>query len=264
MSQGSSHTEPIRSSIVLDGVQVAPLTEAGTVEHVMDELAAGRGGLLLTANVDIMFRLQQPANADLKERAALVVADGMPLVWASRIIGTPLPERVTGADLVWSLSAAAAATGSRVFLLGAAPGVADRAAEALVAANPGLQVVGTDSPPMGFEKDQAYLDALAHRLGELQVDLVFVALGFPKQERVSLELAASLPSTWFMGCGGALDMAAGHVARAHPVVQAAGAEWVHRLAQEPRRLARRYLVDDLPYAVGLVLRAGLARARRAR
>lgn len=249
------------ASITLDGVDIEPLSEQETVSRVMEQLDRGVGGLLLTANVDIMFKLQKPENADISSRSALVVADGMPLVWASRRIGSPLPARVTGADLVWSLSAEAARQGRRVFLLGAGPGVAERAAESFIAQNPGLQIVGTDSPPVGFERDEQYMTQLAHRLGELQVDIVFVALGFPKQERVALQLLEDLPSIWFMGCGAALDMAAGHVVRAHPVVQAVGGEWVHRLLQEPRRLARRYLIDDLPYAVGLVGRSAVQRLR---
>lgn len=249
------------SSIVLDDVTIEPLTEAQTVAHVMRELDEGRGGLLLTANVDIMYRLRKAGNADIARRSALVVADGMPLVWASKLVGTPLPERVTGADLVWSLGAEAARRGRKVFLLGAAPGVADRAAESFIDANPGLCVVGTDSPPFGFENDEAYMSSLVERLRESGADIVFVALGFPKQERVALRLLEDLPGVWFMGCGAALDMAAGRVQRAHPAVQALGAEWVHRLAQEPRRLARRYLVDDLPYAVGLVGRSAVRRVR---
>lgn len=244
---------------VVDGVELAALTESETVDLVMDELDAGRGGLLLTANVDIMYRLSQQADRDLREKASLVVADGMPVVWASRMLGTPLPERVTGADLVWALSEAAAAKGRRVFLLGAGPGVAEKAGGAFVQAFPGLQVVGHESPPMGFDKDEQYMAGLVERMQQAQPDLVFVALGFPKQERVSLRLLEDLPQTWFMGCGGALDMAAGEVARAHPALQRGGVEWLHRLVLEPRRLARRYLVDDAPYAVHML--AGSARTR---
>ncbi|MGO4956311.1 WecB/TagA/CpsF family glycosyltransferase [Luteococcus sp. Sow4_B9] len=248
-------------TVVLDGVPIHALSEAGTVDHVMAELDAGRGGLLLTANVDIMFRLRAPEHADLVSEATTVVADGMPLVWASRLLGTPLPERVTGADLVWKLSEAAAREGRKVFLLGAGPGVAERAGATFVKAYPGLQVVGHESPPKGFDKDPEYMAELARRMVEAQPDLVFVALGFPKQDRVALALREHLPATWFMGCGGALDMAAGEVPRAHPLLQEVGAEWLHRLVQEPRRLARRYLVDDLPYAVGLVGQAALTRVR---
>lgn len=248
--------------VVLDGVRISPITWRQTVQHVMSELDAGRGGLLLTANVDIMYQLSRPETADLAEKATLVVADGMPLVWASRLQGTPLPERVTGADLVWHLSEEAAVRGRRVFLLGAGPGVAERAGQEFVRQNPGLQVVGTDCPPKGFEADDKYMSGLVQRMQQAEPDIVFVALGFPKQERVALQLLEDLPRTWFMGCGGALDMAAGEVPRAHPLLQDVGAEWAHRLSQEPRRLARRYLVDDVPYALRLVWGSALDRIRR--
>lgn len=251
-------------TVVLDGVRISPITWRQTVAHVMEELDAGRGGLLLTANVDIMYQLSRPESADLAEKATLVVADGMPLVWASHLQGTPLPERVTGADLVWHLSEEAAIRGRRVFLLGAGPGVAERAGAEFVRQNPGLRIVGTDCPPKGFESDADYMAGLVERMQQAAPDLVFVALGFPKQERVALQLLEHLPSTWFMGCGGALDMAAGRVPRAHPVLQDLGVEWIHRLSQEPRRLARRYLVDDVPYALRLVWGSAVGRIRGSR
>lgn len=251
-------------TVVLDGVRISPISWRQTVDHVMTELDAGRGGLLLTANVDIMYQLSQPESGDLADKATVVVADRMPLVWASHLQGTPLPERVTGADLVWHLSEEAAVQGRRVFLLGAGPGVAERAGAEFVRQNPGLQIVGTDCPPNGFESDEQYMTGLLDRLQAAAPDLVFVALGFPKQERVALQLLEHLPKTWFMGCGGALDMAAGEVPRAHPVLQDIGAEWLHRLFQEPRRLARRYLVDDVPYVLRLVSSAAIGRLKRSR
>lgn len=206
----------------VDGIDLHALTQDQTVEHVMTELDQGRGGLVLTANVDIMFRLRQPANADVLAGATLIVPDGMPVVWASWLQGTPLPERVTGADLVWDLSRAAAGHGRTVFLLGAGPGVAERAGAEFERQYPGLRVVGHECPPIGFDKDPAYMADLVSRMQQLAPDLCYVALGFPKQERVALTLLQSLPRTWFMGCGGALDMAAGEVRRAHPPPAASG------------------------------------------
>ncbi|MEL4358205.1 MULTISPECIES: WecB/TagA/CpsF family glycosyltransferase [unclassified Luteococcus] len=245
-------------------MRIHALTWRETVDVVMTELDRGRGGLLLTANVDIMYRMSRPDASDLRTRATMIVPDGMPLVWASRLQGTPLPERVTGADLVWHLSEAASRRGRTVFLLGAGPGIAERAGQEFVRQYPGLELVGTECPPFGFEKDEAYLARLKARLLELQPDLVFVALGFPKQERVALELMPTLPGAWFMGCGGALDMAAGQTPRAHPTLQKLGAEWLHRLGLEPRRMAKRYLVDDVPYAARMVAASAVKGLRRKR
>ena len=248
-----------RKVVEIDGVNFDRMTEPEVVNLIFDELAQGRGGLALTPNVDILRQLRKPAAAELAPRAAVVVADGMPIVWASQLLGTPLPERVTGSSLVWSLCDALAERGGSTFLLGAAPGVAERAAAALTAAYPSLEIRGCLSPPHGFDKDPTQLAAVVDEVETAQPDIVLVALGFPKQEWVALALFERLPATWFLGCGGSLDMAAGDVRRAPGLAQAMGVEWIIRLAQEPRRLARRYLIDDVPYAVGLLCRAAVRR-----
>lgn len=248
--------------VVIDGVAFDAATEQEVVDRVFRDLRHGAGGLILTVNTDILRQL--PAQGGLERQARLVVADGMPLVWASRILGDPLPARVTGASLVPVLSARAATEKRSVFLFGAAPGVAERAAENLRRDAPGLEVVGAYSPPLGFDKDEATLQEAIHTVATARPDIVFVALGFPRQEQVALRMQNELPGTWFVGCGGALDMAAGDVPRAHGLVQRLGAEWLHRLSQEPMRLGRRYLVDGVPFTLGMLGRSGLQRATRAR
>lgn len=254
----SSRVSSMPPPSIIDGVAFDSLTHDEVVDRVMSDLARGEGGLILTPNVDILRQLRQ--RPELAKEARLVVADGMPIVWAGRLQGTPLPERVTGADLVWSLSAAASRRGRRIFLFGAAPGVADRAAAALSARHPDLEVAGVVSPRLGFDSDPTELARLVHVVRSARPDIVFVALGFPKQEHVALAMQAAMPEVYFLGCGGALDMAAGDVNRAHGLLQRVGAEWLARLAQEPRRLARRYLVDGVPYAGGMLARAALRRA----
>lgn len=249
-----------RAPVVIDGVPIDAFTEAEAVEHVVEEIDQGRGGLIVTPNIDILRQLRRGHRA-LLESASLMVADGMPIIWASRLQGEALPERVTGADLVWSLSRAASRRGQSIFLLGAAPGVAARAGAALAEANPGLRIAGTYSPDLGFDQDSASMDRVADVVAITEPDLVFVALGFPRQEQIALCLRERLPHAWFLGCGGALDMAAGDTVRADPRLQQYGGEWLHRLRLQPRRLARRYLVDDLPYALGLLGRSSLHRLR---
>jgi N-acetylglucosaminyldiphosphoundecaprenol N-acetyl-beta-D-mannosaminyltransferase len=255
-------SQPVRERITVDGIDFDALREHEVVAHVVEALSAGRGGVVVTPNVDILRQLRTPAVGALARDADLVVPDGMPIVWASRILGTELPERVTGSSLVWSLSRAAAADGRSVFLLGGAPGVAERAGQHLVADIPGLRVAGHACPPLGFEKSEVELERLRAQVRAAAPDLVFVALGFPKQERLSYLLRQDLPGAWFVGCGGTLTMVAGHVSRAPEWAQRSGLEWLHRLAQEPGRMARRYLVDDAPYAVGLLVRSLLTRRRR--
>jgi len=251
------------AQVSIDDVSFDALREHEVVAHVFDALSRGEGGNLITPNVDILRQLRRPQLRELAEQAELVVPDGMPIVWASRLRGEELPERVTGSSLIWSLSRAAAATDRSLYLLGGAEGIAERAAQRLQEEVPDLGIAGWDCPPFGFEADDAQLGDTVDAVVEARPDLVFVALGFPKQEKLMVRLREHLPNTWFIGCGGTLTMVAGEVSRAPEWIQRSGLEWVHRLAMEPRRMAKRYLVHDLPYAAGLMARSVLAGRRRA-
>lgn len=250
----------------IGGVGLCPLREAEVVARVREEWRAGRGGTIVTANVEIVRAAARNRSlAELVANASLVVADGMPLVWAARLTGEKLPERVAGSSLVFSLSEAAAADGRSVFLLGGDPGVPEAAAGTLQGRFRGLRVVGTAAPPWGFEKTEHGMDEVVNAVVAAAPDLVLVGLGFPKQERTILRLRESLPNAWYLGCGAGIPMAAGQFRRAPVVVQRFGLEWLHRLALEPRRLARRYLWNDLPFAIALLstaLRRRLALSRR--
>jgi N-acetylglucosaminyldiphosphoundecaprenol N-acetyl-beta-D-mannosaminyltransferase len=254
--------------VQLDGTGIDRITEAEVVAVVRDALAHGRGGRIVTPNIDILRRAQTDAEArEFLDDADLIVADGMPLIWASRLGGTPLPERVAGSSLIWSLSAGLGRDRRSIFVVGgappgdSAPDGATRAADRLAAACPGLRVAGTLCPPYGFEHDEvAYADYCA-KIVDAGPDLVFVGLGYPKQERMINRLRRDLPQTWFIGCGAAVNFVAGDVERAPRWMQRTGLEWAHRLGTEPRRLAGRYLRHDAPYALRLLARAPGQRAR---
>lgn len=239
------------------------LTEQEVVDTVREGWAAGQGGSVIPVNVDVARTVRlRPNLAGLLDGGSLVVADGMPLLWAARAAGQALPERVTGSSLLFSLSAAAAADGRSVFLLGGAEGVPEKAAEALRARFPDLRVAGTESPPFGFDQTPEGAQQAIATVAAATPDLVFVGLGFPRQERLIGQLRQAWPSAWYLACGGGIPMAAGITRRASPLVQRLGLEWAHRLAIEPRRLARRYLRDDLPFAIGLLARAAMRRFAR--
>jgi N-acetylglucosaminyldiphosphoundecaprenol N-acetyl-beta-D-mannosaminyltransferase len=257
---GESAQRPARVTCAIDGVDFDALDETEAISHVLRELAAGRGGFVITPNVDILRQLRARANRDLALAADLVLADGMPVVWASRLLRRPLQARVAGSSLIFTLSHAAADRGFRIYLLGGAEGAAERAAGRL--SGDGIQVAGWHCPPFGFERDAGELEIITRALSAARPDIVYVGLGFPKQERLILQLRDAFPAVWFIGCGGSIAFAAGDIDRAPSRLQKVGLEWVHRLAMEPRRLARRYLVDDLPYAVGLLVRAGIGGFRR--
>jgi N-acetylglucosaminyldiphosphoundecaprenol N-acetyl-beta-D-mannosaminyltransferase len=252
--------------VTLGGIAIDPVTEAEAVARVMDALEAGRGGQIVTPNVDIVAASRRSRELRAIIAASdLVVADGAPLVWASKVARTPLPARVAGSDLVWSLSAAAATRGLRIALLGGTPDGAarptERAADLLESRYPGLKVVGAWCPPMGFDRDESQWRALVERVEAAAPDLVYVGLGFPKQEHVTVRLRAIAPDAWFLGCGASIDFIAGYRRRAPKWMQRTGTEWIFRMLSEPRRLVRRYLKDDVPVAVRLLAEAYRERRR---
>lgn len=246
----------------LDGTGIDRITEGEVVAVVREAIAAGRGGRIITPNVDILRQAQVDQRVrEYLDDADLIVADGMPLVWASRLTGTPLPERVAGSSLIWSLSEGLGRDGRSVFVVGGTPGFdgtadgAARAADRLAGRCPGLRIAGSLCPPFEFEKDPEAYGEVCDRIAAAQPDLVFVGLGFPKQEVVVSRLRAYLPDAWFLGCGAAVNFVTGDVDRAPRWMQRSGLEWAHRLGTEPRRLASRYLRHDAPYALRLLMNA---------
>jgi N-acetylglucosaminyldiphosphoundecaprenol N-acetyl-beta-D-mannosaminyltransferase len=240
------------SDVVIGNVGFRPATERQVVAEVVRARSRGEGGWMITANVDILRKLQQPAVRQLADKATFVLADGMPVLWASWLRGQRLPERVAGSSLIWSLTEAAAEHGLSVYLLGGAPGVAEQAGAVLAERHPSLPVAGSYSPPFGADSTPEGRAEIADRVRVANPDIVFCGFGFPKQERVIEDLRPVLPGAWYVGCGAAIAFVAGAERRAPRWMQVSGLEWVHRLAREPRRLFRRYVIDDIPFAVKLL------------
>jgi N-acetylglucosaminyldiphosphoundecaprenol N-acetyl-beta-D-mannosaminyltransferase len=224
------------------------LIHRDSLEEVAQEVVrlASRAApaLVVTPNADQVVNLERDTALQAAyARADLVVPDGMPVVWASRLLGTPAKERVTGSDLMPRLCALAARRGLKVFLLGGAEGVAQRAAANLAGANLGLEIAGTLSPPPGFERDDVQNAAIVQAIRSSGADLVFVCFGSPKQEVWIHRHLALFDRGVFLGVGAAIDFCAGTVKRAPPWMQRSGLEWLYRLAHEPRRLIGRYTKD---------------------
>jgi len=214
---------------------------------------------IVTANVDFLrLGREDPHFRDLVNTADLVVADGMPLVWASRIRKDRLPQRITGVDLLLECSRLAINHDYSIFLLGAGPGVAEEASAVLAARYPGLRIAGTlaprlmPGPPSEEERTIRFVQ-------ECKPDILFVALGAPRQELWIRTHMHRLGVPVCIGVGGSFDMLAGRVLRAPSWMQRFGLEWLFRLFQEPRRLWKRYIVHDLPIFARLMLEP---RARR--
>lgn len=245
------------------GVRLDNLPEAAAAERILGSAERGAGGMLINPNVDVLRQaVRDPAVGALLAEADLVLADGAPLVWASRVAGDGRTYRVPGADFIWTLTRAARLRGQRVLLLGGAPGIAAQAADKLCRATPAVAPVASFSPPFGAEQtDEGFAEIIA-QIEAAAPNVVFCAFGFPKQERLMARLRPHFPGVWFIGSGASITFVAGVVPRAPKWMQRAGIEWIHRLVTEPRRLFRRYIVHDLPFAARLFTWAALRRAKR--
>jgi N-acetylglucosaminyldiphosphoundecaprenol N-acetyl-beta-D-mannosaminyltransferase len=242
------------------GVPIDCVTERQVITRVISSIRDGRGGWIVTPNVDhLRIISERPDLLATLGEASLLVADGMPLIWASRLQGTRLPERVTGAGLILSLTSAASRSGASTFLLGGAPGDAEAAAAVLKRSNPRLKIAGVMSPPPGFENDPLQMAEIANALHSAKPDIVYACFGFPKQEFVIRALRQQSPTVWFLGLGGSLSIVSGRTRRAPRWMQNIGMEWLWRLGLEPQRLFERYILNDLPFAIRLLVSAAVQR-----
>ncbi|MHB1710032.1 MAG: WecB/TagA/CpsF family glycosyltransferase [Acidimicrobiales bacterium] len=240
-------------SVDLLGVRIDNVTEEDVVDHVLCCSGRGQGGWIVTPNTDFLRQIvADPDLAALVGGADLSIPDGMPLIWASRLQGAPLQGRVPASQLIYPLCSAAAGRGLTLFLLGGEPGVGVAAAEVLRHQNPDLEVAGVHAPPLGFEHDEREVACIVQLLVNAAPDIVLCAFGSPKQERFIVRLRPQFPTTWFIGVGGALTMASGRTPHAPRWMRSSGLEWLHRLRLEPRRLFRRYVIDDAPFALRLL------------
>ena len=228
---------------------------AGALDGIEQLVRSGRGGAVFTPNVDHVVNARRlPALARAYARADLSLADGMPVVWASRLLGPRLPERVAGSDLAGPLLRRAAAHRWRVYLLGGGPGAAEEAGRRL--GDDGVTVVGVDGARVNA--DGAVAEEVLERILRARPQLLLVGLGSPKQELFIDRYRERLGETVAFACGAVIDFLAGNLPRAPRWMSHAGLEWAYRLAREPRRLWRRYLVDD-PAFLGIVLHGWMHR-----
>jgi N-acetylglucosaminyldiphosphoundecaprenol N-acetyl-beta-D-mannosaminyltransferase len=246
-----------RRRVDLGGVLLDKVDLAGAVDRIANFVRSGEAHQVVTVNLDFLSLADRaPAFRETLNDADLAVADGMPLIWLSKLKGEPLDERVAGVELVIESCRLAAEMGASVFLLGAAEGVAEAAGRELEEMFPGLRVAGTYSPPVGHhspEETRKMVDLI--RL--CAPDFLFVALGAPRQDLWIRTHQPELQVPVAMGVGCVFDLLAGSAKRAPVWMQRAGLEWAFRLSREPQRLWRRYLLNDLPVLARLALRTGV-------
>lgn len=203
---------------------------------------------IVTCNVDHIMQLQSDEEfLKVYNNAGLVTADGMPLIWASKLLKKPLKTKVSGSDIIPELGKEFEKKQYKMFFLGAGEGVALKAAKQLKKQFPNMKIVGCYSPPFGFEKDKIENEKIINMLKESKADILFVGLGAPKQEKWIYNNYETYNIPISIGVGATFDFLSGNVKRAPLIMQKLGLEWLWRLGQEPKRLWKRYLLQDTKF-----------------
>lgn len=230
------------------GVPIDNVTMEETIYYIEKCISERYAKSIFIPNVDCLIKLQKDSDFRNAYRSCdMVLPDSHLFLWAGEFLRTPFKEKVSGSDLLPRFCEVAAEKGYKVFFLGAAPGVAKRAAEILKQKNPGLKVVGTYSPPYGFETAENENQKIINMIKLAKPDVLFVGLGAPKQEKWIYKYKKQYQVPVSIGVGASFDFVAGNVKRAPRWISNHGFEWLWRLIQEPKRLWKRYLIDDIPF-----------------
>lgn len=230
------------------GVRVDAVTAREALDAIEGYIRQGEPHQIVTANAEIIYQASKDKKMQrVINEASLVTADGSGVVWASRQLGTPLKERVTGIDLVNSICEQSAKKGWRIYILGSAPGVADQAAENIMKKYPGCNIVGTHH---GYFKEKEEREIIAE-IKSKKPDVLFVALGAPKQEYWIVEHQEEIKVPVAMGIGGSMDVLSGNVKRAPKWMQKMSLEWLYRLLIQPSRFKRVLALPKFMLAVKL-------------
>jgi N-acetylglucosaminyldiphosphoundecaprenol N-acetyl-beta-D-mannosaminyltransferase len=226
------------------GIELSNVTMEEAIESIRTLIYAKKRDFIVTPNVDHIVRLQHDnVSKEIYSHAHLVLADGMPLIWASKFLGTPLKEKVSGSDLFLKLCEVAAKDNFKVFLLGGRGNAAKIASENLSKQFKGLNIVGHYGPPFGFEDDNKENERVISEINSAKPNILFVGLGSPKQEKWIWHNLHKLEISVAIGVGVSIEFASGMIKRAPLWMQKTGLEWFWRLMMEPKRLGFRYLRD---------------------
>ena len=239
--------------ISLLGTEIDNISMNQALTRIAEAVAARHFSYAVTPNVDHVMQLRtDPELRTVYGEADMVLADGVPLVWASKVLGTPLKERINGTDLFERTCEAAARCGHSIFLLGGNPGAAVNAASRLNGLYPDLRIAGCSCPERGFHVDSVQNQSIQDEIRKSGADILIVGLGAPKQEKWIYNYARESGVAFAVGIGISFSFVAGQIRRAPLWMQRHGLEWLWRLIAEPRRLWKRYLLNDIPF-ISLVL-----------
>jgi len=237
------------SSVNILGTKISIVNMRSVLKELENEIKAkqSQAQMVCVPNVhSVIIATKDQEFRKILNSAPMAVPDGMPLVWVSRFLGKRIPERVSGPDILYAFSKIAAKKGYSFFFMGAAAGTADKMAKELKREHPFLKVVGTYSPPYGkFSREENR--RIIEMVNKAKPDVLWVAMTAPKQEKWIWMNKMALKIPVAVGVGAAFDFLSGNVRRAPVWIQKAGLEWLWRLIQEPKRLWKRYLVDDMKF-----------------
>lgn len=234
------------SRIKFLNTEVDNLTMNEAIQKIEQLILNKKPSYVVTPNVDHIVKLETDKEfQEVYKEADLILTDGMPLIWISKLKKNPIKEKVSGSDLFPEVCKLASNKGYKLFLLGAAEGVAVKAAENLKYKYKGLNIVGTYSPSYGFENKENEIQQIIKMINEVKPDILVVGLGAPKQEKFLYNYRNQLNVPVSLAIGASIDFEAGNIERAPEWMQHMGLEWFYRLCKEPKRMFKRYLVDDM-------------------
>lgn len=216
------------------------------LETIDSLVSQDKKSYIVAVNVDVIVKIEDdPYLKKIIDNAELVLVDGKPLQWIAKYQGNPIKEKISGSDLVPLLLKQASDKGQSVFIIGGKDGIAQKAKSNIEKSNPKIKIVGTYAPPLGFEKDQKELDKINVMISDCHPDILIACFGCPKQEKWIYENYLKYEAKLSVCAGATVDFLAGNVKRAPKWISNIGFEWFYRFLQEPKRLFRRYFVDDV-------------------
>lgn len=228
------------------------VTMPETIVAIERMIETDKKSYVVAINVDVVMKIEKDAYLkNIVDNASMVLVDGKPLVWISKLYGKPLKAKISGSDLVPLLCEMAAEKGYKIFIIGGKDGIAEQAKEKLESQLPKIKIVGTYAPPFGFEKDESELNKINQMISKAHPDLLITCFGCPKQEKWIYENIEKYDAKVSVCAGATVDFLAGNVKRAPHWMSGHGLEWFYRFLQEPKRMFKRYFVDDVK-VIGLI------------
>lgn len=249
----------MRKRVKICNTEIDNLDFVSAIKEIEQLIRSKSSTFVVTPNVDHIIKLNKDREfKTIYNEASLILADGQPILWAAKFLGTPIKEKISGSDLFPKLCEVSTVKGYKLFFLGGREGAALKAAEVLKGKYPNMQIVGIYSPPFGFENDEIENNKIIQMIKESTPDILFIGLGAPKQEKWIYKHKYQYHVPVSIGIGVSFEFVAGMVRRAPVWMQKTGLEWFWRLMMEPKRLWKRYLIDDMQF-LALVLEQKLFR-----